>query len=205
MLILVHRSPTTLLKEYGRHPNLGVLSSPRRIYKTVEGYPWAADNDAYLAWDESRYRAMLEQITNMQDCLFVTAPDVVGDSAETLRLFSRWRDEVAGTGHPIALVAQDGLNVNAVPWHAVDAIFVGGTTVWKLGSAARRIVSEARFRGIWTHMGRVNSRRRLIYAQSIGCQSVDGTSFSRFALSTLRWALATAAFPQQIMLDGVDG
>jgi hypothetical protein len=34
---------------------------------------------------------------------------------------------------------------------------------------------EARRRGVWTHMGRVNSERRLRYAALIGCQSADGT------------------------------
>ena len=32
-------------------------------------------------------------------------------------------------------------------------------------------------RGLWIHMGRVNSLRRLAYAASIGCHSIDGTQW----------------------------
>jgi hypothetical protein len=46
-------------------------------------------------------------------------------------------------------------------------------------------------------MGRVNSLRRLAYAASIGCQSVDGTQWVRFRDTYLRRGLdACAAGPQ---------
>jgi hypothetical protein len=34
--------------------------------------------------------------------------------------------------------------------------------------------------GKWVHLGRVNSERRIRYAASIGCDSVDGTQWVRF-------------------------
>ena len=46
---------------------------------------------------------------------------------------------------------------------------------WKLGTAARDLVAEARARRVWVHMGRVNSLKRLRYAAAIGCDSADGT------------------------------
>lgn len=46
---------------------------------------------------------------------------------------------------------------------------------WKVGDAARAIVAEAKQRGKWVHMGRVNSERRFEYARAIGCDSADGT------------------------------
>jgi hypothetical protein len=49
------------------------------------------------------------------------------------------------------------------------------TTAWKLGEACRVIVAEAKRRGVWVHMGRVNSLKRMRYAESIGCDSADGT------------------------------
>jgi hypothetical protein len=105
--------------------------------------------------------------------LFVTVPDVVGDWAATLR---RW-DEFPKDDWPVplAIVLQDGATVDTVPWDAIGAVFVGGTTEWKLGSEARSIVAEANHRRVWAHMGRVNSLRRLRYATWIGCDSVDGT------------------------------
>jgi hypothetical protein len=46
---------------------------------------------------------------------------------------------------------------------------------WKLGAAARALTAEAKARGKHVHMGRVNSLRRLRYADAIGCDSADGT------------------------------
>jgi hypothetical protein len=78
-------------------------------------------------------------------------------------------------GFPAALVAQDGLERLDVPWAAFDVLFIGGSTEWKLGEAARALVARAKARGKWVHMGRVNTRTRLRYADAIGCDSVDGT------------------------------
>ena len=39
----------------------------------------------------------------------------------------------------------------------------------------RDLVAEAKERGKWAHMGRVNSMRRYDYARGIGCDSADGT------------------------------
>jgi hypothetical protein len=174
-MILVHASPTTLAPY--RTPNLGVLCSPRRVYGAeVDGWPWAADNDAYSKWDQGRYRAMLERIRGRRGLIFVTAPDVVGDSAETLRRFDLWRGDLDGL--PVAFVGQDGLE--NPPWDSFETLFVGGTTEWKMGAQAARLIREAKDRGKWVHMGRVNSYERTRYAQWLGCDSIDGTQFSWF-------------------------
>src|SRR6266508_1220165 len=85
-------------------------------------------------------------------------------------------DNAAFTGgYPVALVAQDGLEHLTVPWHSFDVLFIGGGTAWKLGPAAADLAAQARAHGRRVHCGRVNSLRRLRYAASIGCDSVDGT------------------------------
>lgn len=178
MILLVHAAPATLAAH--RHPNLGVLSSPRRWYPDVDGWPWAADNDAYSAWDADRYRKMLGGLWGLPGCLFVSAPDVVGEAARTLELFEEWYDDLVATLQPLAFVAQDGITVEAVPWSRIDALFVGGSTEFKMGDVAREVVIEAKLRDKWVHMGRVNSHRRLRYAKAIGCDSVDGTQLSWF-------------------------
>jgi hypothetical protein len=81
---------------------------------------------------------------------------------------------IRAVGYPAALVAQDGLEDLPISWSSFDAVFLGGTTQWELGPAAARLAQKARRRGLWVHMGRVNSLRRLRYAHSIGCHSVDG-------------------------------
>lgn len=177
MKILVHASPTTLAPF--RSPNLGVLCSPRRFYgRELEDWTWAADNDAFSKWDAGRYRAMLEAIRGREGCVFVTAPDVVGDYRVTMQLFAEWRDELADL--PVAFVGQDDQERYGVPWDAFEAFFVGGTSSWKMGEGAARLVREAKDRGKHVHMGRVNSHRRLRYAKALGCDSIDGSGFSWF-------------------------
>jgi hypothetical protein len=74
-----------------------------------------------------------------------------------------------------AFVIQNGATPDEVPFDQAEAIFIGGSTEWKLSEAAREIVVEAKHRGLWVHMGRVNSVRRLQIASEWGCDSVDGT------------------------------
>jgi EAL domain-containing protein (putative c-di-GMP-specific phosphodiesterase class I) len=88
-------------------------------------------------------------------------------------------------------VLQDGLERVGVPWKMIDAVFIGGSTKFKLGSVAARTVQEATERGFWVHCGRVNTRMRLWYAHELGCDSVDGSGFSTFPEreipNALRW------------------
>jgi hypothetical protein len=75
-------------------------------------------------------------------------------------------------GYRPAYVAQNGCRY--IPAGA-KCVFLGGTTEWKLGPEARQVARTAKRLGLWLHMGRVNSHRRLRYAAAIGCDSVDGT------------------------------
>jgi hypothetical protein len=199
-MILVHASPCNLIVDHGHPSNLGVLSSPRCVYRDADdlGYRWAADNDAYLAWDEKKYLRMLEVISEIPGCLFVTVPDVVGDAKATLDRFDEWENRVRATGHPVAFVVQNGVDEHPVPWDRVDAVFIGGTDdghpPFKFGPVAAEVCREARQRGKWLHMGRVNTHNRIRYANSLGCDSVDGTNFSMYRRTklpkALRWALS---------------
>lgn len=179
--------------EYDEHDHLGRLVVPDHFWRVADtarsGLPWAADNGAFGDFDVDAYRRMLSAITDLPGCLFVAVPDVVADADATLARFAEWADEVAGTGQPLALVAQDGLTPSRVPWARVGALFVGGSTEWKLGAAARELVQAARARGVHVHMGRVNGRRRYGYARSIGCDSIDGSGLGRFHRTHLRAAL----------------
>jgi hypothetical protein len=142
---------------------------------------WACDNGAYSGLNAKAFVQMLEQYAGeAAGCLFVAAPDVVGDAAATLALFGPWRGIIKAYGYPVALVAQDGLTVATTPWEKVDAIFVGGTTEFKLGADARDIVLEAKRRGLWVHMGRVSTKKRVKYAASIGVDSIDSSGFSKW-------------------------
>lgn len=178
MILLINGGPA--LDRYGRGNRLGRLISPRSG-NLVEGeLVWAADNDAFKAWDETRFVRMLNRIDGHPGCLFVAAPDVVCDARATLDRFWDWRYEIAGRGLPIALVGQNGAEDLDLPWDAFDAWFIGGDDAWKLSRAAEDLTREAKRRGKWCHLGRANSRKRMRHAIAIGCDSMDGTGFSMF-------------------------
>jgi hypothetical protein len=191
VLILVHTAHPQAVSHAG--PGFGRLLSPRqfsRVADTAEaGIPWAADNDCFQRLDADAYTRMLTAIQwPLKGCLFVTAPDAVGDWVATFDRFKAWLPTLE-IGQPLAYVAQDGQPPDRVPWDEIDALFIGGTTTYKLSAEAERLAREARTRGLWVHMGRVNSRKRFDYARQIGCDSVDGSSFSRWRNTWLPQAL----------------
>jgi hypothetical protein len=113
-----------------------------------------------------------------------------GDADATLERFRDWHLWLCHL--PLAFVLQDGSErPGRVPWDApgLAGVFVGGSDEWKLGPDAARLVAEARARGLYAHMGRVNSEKRIRYAISIGCTSVDGTSWVTWRDAHLRRGL----------------
>jgi hypothetical protein len=159
------------------------------------GIRWAADNDCFNGFDPGRYLELLEAISYRSGCLFVTTPDVVAEAKATLALFERWQpvlqrvwatvnetdvDPGVPVHQPIALVAQDGLERLPVPWDQLQALFIGGSTQWKLGPHAARLVREAKERGKWVHVGRVNTLQRIRWCMALGVDSIDGSGFARF-------------------------
>src|SRR5205085_4373293 len=66
-------------------------------------------------------------------------------------------------------------------WDRIEALFIGGDDEFKLGDfVMMELIPEARRRKKHIHLGRVNGRRRLRTAVMADCDSVDGTSMSRF-------------------------
>ena len=159
-------------------PDLPAMLQPGMGNLPPVGQPWAADNGRFSSpedYSDEKYLDWLAKRPRQEACLFVTAPDVVGNARATLALSAPMYARIRALGYKVALVAQDGLESLTVPWQDFDALFIGGSTGWKLSEAAASLVHEAKRRGKWVHMGRVNSLRRLRFAQSIGCDSADGT------------------------------
>ena len=148
------------------------------------------DNDCFTGFNEKAFVNYLGKIQGKEGCLFVNAPDVVGDAELTLERFHHWQPIIKSYGLPVALVAQDGLDKHEVPWTMFEALFIGGTTEFKLGEYVKELVREAKERGKFVHMGRVNSKKRIEYAISIGCDSVDGSGYSMFPDTNIPKALA---------------
>ena len=157
---------------------LGMIATPAAGNRVEPAVDWIADNSAYTGRypGDTAYLHWLHRRSEHQGrCAFATAPDVVADSAATMARSLPMLPRIRAAGYRAALVAQDGMNAAAIPFAQIDVLFLGGTTAWKLSAAAADLVVAAREHGIPTHMGRVNSLRRLRYAHLIGCHSVDGT------------------------------
>jgi hypothetical protein len=196
MILLVSGGTATVRRLAAEWPRrLGMLLTPANRNGTASllatGLPWAADNGCYRGLDAPAFRRMLRRVTGLPRCLFVVVPDVVGDARATLGLFDEWREEVAATSQPPALVGQDGAEDLDIPWGDFACWFVGGSTRWKLSRASADLCRDARSRGKHVHMGRCNSRRRMGIADSFGVDSIDGSSFSRwtdkYLEKSLRW------------------
>jgi hypothetical protein len=195
-VILFLGSAHKTISQYAGDPHIGRLCVPddfHRVSETAELMPWAADNGAFSAFRPEKFWPMLDYLQGVPGCRFVACPDVVGDWQGTAWKWTVHSPGIIRRGLPIALVAQDGLTPARVPWWQLDALFIGGTTLWKMSPEARRLVQEAKDRGLWVHFGRVNSFRRMTYARSIGCDSVDGSSFSKWRDTYVPKALAWLA------------
>lgn len=179
----------------------------------VADWVWyAADNgcyggkfpggDAWLDW-------LTRLVTGREHrCLFAVAPDVFNPALRedmgsvSLRQSRMFLCDVRALGVPVALVAQNGLTPDMVPWDEIDWIFLGGcryclhcdwwpdfstlrgntcpqcskpTEEWKESPAAHKLAMAAREHGKRVHMGRGNSGRRWALAEVFGCKTMDGT------------------------------
>lgn len=190
MIALVTTSLPTLDRFREQTWNVGRLFTPRMIGNVAgtvaAGYPWAADCDGFKGVDTRLYLNMLARLPSDSGCRFVVPPDRVADQRATMALFTQWQKLISeDLGLPIAYVLQDGLEGVGVPWDHCQALFIGGTTHFKLSGLVKRTVEEGKERGKWIHMGRVNTPDRAAYARSIECDSFDGSQWGRFPVRDL--------------------
>lgn len=143
----------------------------------VRDAPWMADNGAFSGrWDPDVWSGWLAAMVPARGtCLFAVVPDVVGDHPATRARWDEWAAVPRDLGYRPAFAAQDGCTPGDVPWDEAGALFVGGTDAFKLSETAFAVATEARRRGLWAHLGRVNSQRRLRAAYAAGYDSCDGS------------------------------
>jgi len=157
---------------------IGLLNTPASRYSLNAVSVWAMDNGAFTGKypGDDKYLTLLTGYMEHQDrCLFVAAPDVIGDAGATLSRFTEPSRILREAGWPVALVGQDGMEGMPVPWESVDYLFVGGSTEWKLGEGVRSLIRDAQRWETPVHVGRVNSRKRYRYFRDLGCDTADGT------------------------------
>lgn len=185
-MIYLTSSSSGLISEVDEH--LGVmLSAGGRIYN-LDDWPahtrWAIDNGCFTpagktdAFNPERWWAILEAAAtpeHLTRCLFATAPDVYADADGTLARADPWLDKITALGYRTAYVAQPWQRPELVPWDRIGALFVGGPDPWQDSPECAALMAEAKARGLWPHIGRVNSYRRLRWCADHGADSADGT------------------------------
>lgn len=140
---------------------------------------WAIDNGAFSGLDVKAFRSLLAREAHHKDaCKFVAAPDIVGSARRTIELFEQWKNDLQGW--PIALVCQDGQENMPIPWGEISAVFIGGSTSWKMSDHAIHIIKAANALGKWVHVGRLNTGERLKHFENIGINSFDGSGIAKY-------------------------
>jgi len=126
-----------------------------------QGDKWAGDNGCFMSAFTPEW--FMQWLTKMrpfcETCLFIVAPDVLGNCWATLDRWRIWYPQLL-TDWSVAFVGQDGQPMDKVPWE-MNTYFVGGTDGWKDGADSLAIVRECRRRGVRVHVGRANTHRRL--------------------------------------------
>lgn len=176
---------------------VGQLLTPLTRYRLREPErPWAIDNGWFAGGDIDAFLALLAREAHRKaDCLFVTAPDVVGSARRTLEVFERWRSRL--DGWKIALVCQDGQEDLPIPWDDIDAVFIGGSTNWKCGPDAAHIILAARALSKHVHVGRVNTPLRWEHFEKLGAHTCDGNGIGQ--RTHMREAVANRHIQQDML------
>lgn len=176
---------------------VGQLLTPLTRYRLRDPErPWAIDNGGFKRLDIAAFKSLLaREAHHKEKCLFVAAPDIVGSAQRTLELF--WHFKPMLEGWPIALVCQDGQELLPIPWGAVAAVFIGGSTNWKCSPHVEQIIRTAKVLGKHVHGGRINDPQRFLHFEQLGVNTCDGSGLARY--THMRRAVARRA--DQIPLD----
>ncbi len=196
MLVLLDTSEDLAVCASELGCDVGQLLTPlTRFTLQYPAMPWAIDNGAFAGFEEKSFLSLLQREEHHKvRCLFVAAPDVVGSARRTLECFEGWRGRLATW--PTALVIQDGQQDLPIPWNDIAAVFIGGTTQFKISDHASHCIKAAKILGKWAHVGRVNDPARFEHFEELGADSIDGTGLSRY--SHMREAISKRDAQQRI-------
>lgn len=188
VMVYASRTGTRRNLDAMRARGWGLLVSRAGVWRTEGFERVGADNGAWAdhqvgrPFDEDAYEQFLDWLPLTPDWLVL--PDIVAGGLESLALSVRYLNRCAALSPLCLLAVQDGiepLDVAALVGSSVG-IFLGGSTEWKLA----RMADWGRFcqeRGVYYHVARVNSAKRMYQAIAAGADSVDGSSGSRFAVT----------------------
>lgn len=199
MKLLVSGCTETVREWHTRRPDrIGALLTPHTGNNPPVGMDWAADNACFGGLDVSAFLRFIAKLTeSILKPLWVCCPDTVGDMSETLRQYSQWSPMLREIGLPVALVLQDGAellkNRARLPWifrNEIAAVFVGGSTDWKISEEAENLTRQAKDCGLKVHVGRVNTEQRIRRIARWGTvDTFDGSGFSRWGRERIPMAV----------------
>lgn len=90
-----------------------------------------------------------------------------------------WNNHIVEASQPHMTVC--GQEDMPIPWDDIQAVFIGGSTEWKLSGHAAQVIRAAQALEKWVHAGRVNTPGRFEHFERLGVDSIDGTGLSRFS------------------------
>jgi hypothetical protein len=165
-----------------------LMISRAGVWRT-EGFPYALDNGAWTDFrtgrdfDDEKFKTLVDRLGRQAD--WIVAPDIVAGGLNSLRLSLCWLAPLLVRTRMVLIPVQDGMEPGALLNIVMPkrvGIFLGGSTEWKLA----RMVEWGQWcaaRGIYYHVGRVNTLKRFRLAHIAGADSVDGSSVSRYAVT----------------------
>lgn len=170
-----------------------VLLTPQNP-KWPEGLHCGIDNGAWpafinkLPFDGNKFIRLADQHGPAAD--WVVIPDKVAAGLESLEFSESWMPKLHGL-KLLLLAVQDGMEPDDVsaffrryPRQGFG-IFLGGSTEWKLRTMyGWGMVAHAL--GVYYHVARVNSAKRIKLAQEAGADSIDGTSGTLYSVTVPR-------------------
>ncbi len=191
-----------------RASDWGVLVTPDTWARchVPEGMTLACDNGAWgafagnRAWDAGLFVAMAHDVCRRVE--WVVVPDVVGLATASWEQTSRWMDWCLSLFRRVLVAVQDGMETWT--WLADVlgprvGVFIGGSTEWKLRTVFHWC-GMARAAGAVSHVGRVNSAKRMHLCAAAGADSVDGNSSVLFPVTHRK---LDAASRQRVLAIGV--
>jgi len=174
-----------------RRAGWGLLVSRAGSWRR-EGFDrWAADNGAWAdyragrGFDEDGFERFLEWVEAQEVApAWCVLPDVVAGGAVSLALSARYRNRCQAIAPLVLIAVQDGIEEQDIEPLVSSrvGVFLGGSTAWKLANM-RRWGDFCADRGLYYHVARVNTVKRMSIAIAAGADSVDGSSVTRYAVT----------------------
>jgi len=181
MQIMLDKSCQYIFEKRLLYPDVEInqLRTPLTGYKSGD-IEYILDNGAFSNFNETRFSNMVDYSKDDLYCKFIVLPDVVSNAKKTFEQFYEYKNKLKIVSNKCAFVIQDGINQDLMPsFDEFGCLFVGGSTEFKMSKKAFQLANLAKKNGIWVHVGRVNTPKRINKWFNF-CDSIDGSGISRF-------------------------